>query len=350
MEINTLIIVVTFNSEVFIEKCLKSITSSSFNRWFLAVLDNNSRDLTINKVSQFVSSSKKLNGANFKLIKLNANIGFAAAVNHVVFNLLLRGQIPLQDQHKLTGGPEPAAQIEYLILLNPDLYLDETALDNLIMPFENNVYKDNGIKAGAVGGIIFDYAGESIQHAGGNFKDNFLTFHSRQGEVAPDMAVPYRPNSKDTVAFLEEAQYVTGALFATKLEYFRSLGGFDPGYKPLYFEELDYCLKLKKLSLKIFVSPNSTARHFEGGSVKIFSSKFYKYYHKNRIRCAIINYSCRDFFKLFIREELKWLKTAAAKEQSRALLYAYFYNLLFLACNLIVKIRNYLIISKLIFF
>jgi len=341
MEINTLIIVVTFNSEAFIEKCLGSIISSSFNRWFLVVLDNNSGDLTINKVNQFVSSLKKLNGANFKLIKLNANIGFAAAVNRVVH---------LYNQRKLIDGPESAAQIEYLVLLNPDLYLEETALNNLIMPFEKNPYKDNKSNAGAVGGIIFDYVGKSIQHAGGNFKDNFLTFHSRQGEVAPDMAVPCRAHSNGPGAFLEEAQYVTGALFATKLEYFRSLGGFDPGYKPLYFEELDYCLKLKKLSLKIFVSPNSTARHFEGGSVKIFSSKFYKYYHKNRIRCAVINYSCKDFFKLFIREELKWLKTAAAKEQSRALLYAYFYNLLFLACNLIVKTRNYLIMSKLIFF
>jgi len=341
MEINTLIIVVTFNSEAFIEKCLESIISSSFNRWFLVVLDNNSRDLTINKVNQFVSSLKKLNGANFKLIKLNKNIGFAAAVNHVVH---------LQNRQELIGGPDPAAQIEYLILLNPDLYLEETALNNLIMPFEKTPYKDSKRNAGAVGGIIFDYAGKSIQHAGGNFKDNFLTFHSRQGEVPPDMAVSCRAHSNEPGVFLEEAQYVTGALFATKLEYFRSLGGFDPGYRPLYFEELDYCLKLKKLSLKIFVSPNSTARHFEGGSVEKFSSKFYKYYHKNRIRCAIINYSCRDFFKLFIREELKWLKTAAAKEQSRPLLYAYFYNLLFLACNLIVKIRNYLIMSKLIFF
>jgi O-antigen biosynthesis protein len=341
MEINTLIIVVTFNSETFIEKCLGSIISSSFNRWFLVVLDNNSRDLTIKKVNQFVSSSKKLNSINFKLIKLNANIGFAAAVNHVVH---------LQNQHKLIDRPKPAMQIEYLILLNPDLYLEETALDNLIMPFEKNLYKNNERKAGAVGGIIFDYLGKSIQHAGGNFKDNFLTFHSRQGEVMSDMAIPCRASSKDSGTFLEEAQYVTGALFATKLKYFRSLGGFDSGYKPLYFEELDYCLKLKKLSLKIFVNPNCTARHFEGGSVEKFSSKFYKYYHKNRIRCAIINYSCRDFFKLFIREELKWLKTAAAKEQNKALLYAYFYNSLFLACNLIVKIRNYLIISKLIFF
>jgi len=341
MEINTLIIVVTFNSEAFIEKCLDSIISSSFDRWFLVVLDNNSRDLTVNKVNQFVSSSKKLNSANFKLIKLNKNIGFAAAVNHVVH---------LQNQQELTGRPEPAMQIEYLILLNPDLCLEETALNNLIMPFEKNPYKDSQRNAGAVGGIIFDYVGKSIQHAGGNFKDNFLTFHSRQGEVPSDIPVPYRTHFKDSGVFLEEAQYVTGALFATKLEYFRSLGGFDPGYKPLYFEELDYCLKLKKLSLKIFISPNSTARHFEGGSIEKFSSKFYKYYHKNRIRCAIINYSCRDFFKLFIREELRWLKTDAAKEQSRALLYAYFYNLLFLTCNLIVKIRNYLIISKLIFF
>ena len=339
MEINTLIIIVTFNSEAFIEKCLGSIISSSFDRWFLVVLDNNSRDLTINKVNQFVSSSKKLNSVNFKLIKLNKNIGFAAAVNHVVFNLLLRGQIHLQNQ-----------QIEYLILLNPDLCLEETTLKNLIMPFEKNSYKDSKKNAGAVGGVIYDYSGKSIQHAGGNFKDNFLTFHSRQGEVTSDTVIPDRIHSEDLEVFLEEAQYVTGALFATKLEYFRSLGGFDSGYKPLYFEELDYCLKLKKLSLKIFVSLNSIARHFEGGSIEKFSSKFYKYYHKNRIRCAIINYSCRDFFMLFMKEELEWLKSAAAKEQKRALLYAYFYNLLFLACNLIVKIRNYLIISKLNFF
>jgi GT2 family glycosyltransferase len=350
METNTLIIVVTFNSEAFIEKCLESITSSSFDRWFLVVLDNNSRDMTINKINQFVSSSKKLNGANFKLIKLNTNIGFAAAVNHVVFNLLLKGYIYSQVRQELIGGPEQPAQIEYLILLNPDLCLDEKALGNLIMAFENNIYKDKGVKAGAVGGIIFDYAGKSIQHAGGNYKDNFLTFHSRQGEILQDRAASYWTPSRESGAFLEESQYVTGALFATKLEYFRSLGGFDPGYKPLYFEELDYCLKLKKISLNIFVNPDSTAKHFEGGSVEKFSVKFYKYYHKNRIRCAIINYSLRDFFKLFIREELKWLKTAAAKEQRRELLYAYFCNLLFLACNLIVKIRNYLIISKLIFF
>ena len=76
--------------------------SSSFNRWFLVVLDNNSRDLTINKINKFVSSSKKLNNANFKLIKLNKNIGFAAAVNHVVH---------LQNQQELIGRPEPRCKL-----------------------------------------------------------------------------------------------------------------------------------------------------------------------------------------------------------------------------------------------
>jgi len=342
MEINTLIIVVTFNSQSFIEKCLESIISSSFHRWFLVVLDNNSRDLTVNKINKFVNSTKELNGTNFKLIKLNANIGFAAAVNHVVFNFLPKGQIHLK----------------YLVLLNPDLCLSGPALSNLIVPFEKTPgkdsekddKKDSKRNAGAVGGIIYDYMGKSIQHAGGNYRDNFLTFHSRQGELLPDMSLSHKTDSMNSEMFLEEVQYVTGALFATKLEYFKSLGGFDSGYRPLYFEELDYCLKLKKLSLKIFVNPGSTARHFEGGSIEKFSSRFYKYYHKNRIRCAIINYNCRDFFKLFIREELRWFKTAAAKEQSRELLYAYFYNFLFLICNLIIKIRNYLIISKLRFF
>jgi len=351
MEINTLIIVVTFNSEAFIEKCLGSIISSNFNSWFLAVLDNNSRDGTVNRVRQFVNSSKKLNGANFKLIRLKRNIGFAAAVNHVVFNLLLKGRIHFENREDLIDKTETAAQIKYLVFLNPDLYLEEATLNNLIMPFEKDICEKDEKNAGAVGGIVLDYQGKSIQHAGGNFKDNFLTFHSRQNEVLSDTAISCMANSAvHPKIFLEEAQYVTGALFATKLEYFRFLCGFDPGYRPLYFEELDYCLKLKKLSLKVFVSNYSTARHFEGGSVEKFSDKFYKYYHKNRIRCAIINYSCRDFFMLFVREEWKWLKTPAAKEQKMALLYAYCCNILFLTCNLFVKIRNYLIISKLKFF
>jgi GT2 family glycosyltransferase len=350
MEINTLIIIVTFNSQSFIEKCLESIISSSFNRWFLVVLDNNSKDLTIDKINKFLNSSKRLNSTNFELIKLNKNIGFAAAVNHVVFHLLSNGHIHLQSPQKLMDKTGAVMQIEYLILLNPDLCLDETTLNNLIMPFEKVSCKDNETNVGAAGGIIFDYMGKSIQHAGGNFRDNFLTFHARQGELLPDTREPCGMHSENSGVFLEEAQYVTGALFATKLQYFKSLGGFDPGYKPLYFEELDYCLKLKKLSLKIVVNPDSTARHFEGGSVEKFSSKFYKYYHKNRIRCAIINYSFKDFFKLFLKEEIRWLKTAAAKEQSRELLYAYFFNLLFLVYNLIVKIKNYLIISKLVFF
>lgn len=339
MESNTLIIIVTFNSEAFIEKCLQSVISSDFNGWFLAIVDNNSADGTINKINEFTNYTGKLNGTNFKLIKLDRNIGFAAAVNHVVFSLLAKGRIDSDGQQ---------TKIEYLVLLNPDLYIERKALGNLIIPFEKSTLNHDELKAGAVGGIIFDYDGKSIQHAGGFFKDNFLTFHSRQGEIVPDMSTLNGMHQCDAEALTEEAQYVTGALFATKMEYFISLGGFDAGYRPLYFEELDYCLKLKKLSLKIYVSSGSGARHYEGGSVKKFSNKFYKYYHKNRIRSAIIYYRCRDFFKLFIREELRWLRTDAAKQQTKALLYAYFFNLFFLIYNLLVKIRNNLIISKLI--
>lgn len=403
MNLNTLIVVVSYNSESFIGNCLRSISEQTYKKWFLVVLDNNSCDNTVTRVKKFKNYSSCISSENFKFISLGKNLGFAGGVNYVVFNFA-------------STKKELDDNIRYLVLVNPDLSLEKDTLKNLILPFEVNSgaydtshvnspnsllkYSGNSKKIGVVGGLILDYEKDTVQHLGGRISINFITSHIEYGKKykyekkykwkndsknAPETGSDTEPGSvpkslsvptseswrfdgsekpgdlkesgdllngcKDLLnnfpGELVEVDYVTGALFATRYNLFKKLGGFDSGYRPAYFEEVDYCIKLKRLGEKVVVNPFSVARHFEGASVGKFSRKFYCYYHKNRIRCALINMTFVDLFRKFAREEFKWIKSKATRDQKSSLLYAYFVNLFFSPYNLLIKFRNYLILSKL---
>ena len=343
MDIENLIIIVTYNSRDFIEDCIKSIAASDIKKYFLAVIDNNSSDGTLEKLASVEGLLKASREAsckelNYKFISLKKNFGFSAAVNHCVFKFFLKEY------------PQAAKNTEFLILINPDVLVEKNTLSNLTATFDKaqdvagpartaGALGEAGVAgsasaAGAAGSLIYDYKGEKIQHAGGLIQDNFITSHIEN--------IPAGGNG------LIESDYATGAVFATKFKYFLNLRGFDTGYRPVYFEEADFCLKLQKLKLKVFINTLSAARHYEGASLGKFSTGFYRYYHKNRIRCALINSSFAGFLKKFIPAEIKWLRERATPDQNKALIFAYFLNFLFLVYNLAVKIRNGFLIKDFI--
>jgi GT2 family glycosyltransferase len=322
MNIDTLIVVVTYNSSDYIENCLSSILSSSYKKWFLTIIDNNSSDNTIQKINNLIEDYPAVKdpavflteGANFNLTAMKKNAGFAPAINYAVKSFQYQAKTP-----GLNG-------IEYLVCINPDLFLKENTISELLSTFES--FNDCGV----AGALIYDYDGKTIQHAGGRIYDNYITSHIT------------RPLPQDRQ--IHTADYATGALIATKLKIFKMAGGFDTGYRPAYFEELDYCKKMKRMGLKTYINLKAVARHFEGASSKKFSGKFYNYYHKNRIRCAVINCTIAGFFKKFIPAEIKWLRTGATSDQRWPLVKAYFLNFVFLFYNLIIKIKNSIIISR----
>ena len=124
MENAALIIVVTYNSENFIEKCLFSIASQNFKNYFLLVIDNKSSDLTLERIKEYKNAESRISSLNFKLVSMKKNIGFSGAINYGVFNLLNKNKLGSQS-------------FRYLILLNPDMVLDENTLVNLIDTFES---------------------------------------------------------------------------------------------------------------------------------------------------------------------------------------------------------------------
>jgi GT2 family glycosyltransferase len=341
MSTKSLIVIVTYNSQDFIENCLCSVAGQSYNDWFLTVIDNNSNDNTAARVRKFADTYRGITENNFRFIILKKNIGFSGAVNYTVFNFISEENKKLEKE------------LKFLILLNPDIFLKRNALQKLISTFKigKDHYKPFKI-TGAAGGLILDYKKDTIQHLGGKIEDNFITSHIGYGINYHDWEKEYKPkrskkNVPDFAGNLKDADYITGAFFATEFQLFKALGGFDPGYTPLYFEELDYCLKIKRTGRQVVVNHDSVARHFEGASVKKFSKDFYKYYHKNRIRCAVINLGFLSLFRKFICSELAWLKNSATADQIIPVLYAYFLNFIFLPYNLIIKLKNHLILNKL---
>jgi GT2 family glycosyltransferase len=325
MNDKSLIVIVTYNSEDFIEDCLASIAEQDYKNWQLVIVDNSSSDDTVRRIRHFRNQTTTFDTENFKLIHLRKNIGFAGAVNHAAFNGTRISSGRKKENN--SGG------FDYLILLNPDMYLLPGALRSLTDTFKSN----NGNSIGVCGGLILDYEKDIVQHLSGKVTPNFITYHDGAGISLSDIK-----NGKD----IHEADYVTGAFFATRFSLFTSIGGFDRGYRPVYFEELDYCMKLKEAGWQIISNMRARCRHFEGASIKKFSNRFYRHYHKNRIRCAIINLDILEFIRFFIPAEIKWLLRKATKDQSLPILYAYFINKLLLLYNLGVKIKNYLILNR----
>jgi len=369
MEDKSLIVIVTYNSGNFIEDCLTSITEQDHRNWRLVVIDNDSSDDTVHRIRHLRNQTTAFNAENFKLMILRKNIGFARAVNHAVFGSIGAG-----------GGRKKkknSAGFDYLILLNPDICLLPGALENLTATFKG----EGRSTIGASGGLILDYEKDVVQHLSGKVTPNFITYHDGAGMSLSDIdqgtmadkdedkqpfdldagrvigtvardnyvsggQVNKRITKDKKRADIVEADYVTGAFFATRFSLFTSAGGFDRGYRPVYFEELDYCLKLKEAGWQIVSNMRARCRHFEGASIKKFSSRFYRHYHKNRVRCAIINLDVLEFIRFFMPAELRWLVRKATKDQALPILYAYFMNTLLLLYNLGVKINNYFILNK----
>jgi GT2 family glycosyltransferase len=324
MSSKSLIIIVTYNSSQFIEGCLESIASQTYTDWKLLVLDNDSSDDTVKRIRDFRNQSTAFDGNNFRLICLKRNMGFSGAINYAVFNRL-----------KETGEKE---DFKYLVLLNPDISLFADALQNLTATFDPAV-KGGGPDVGAAGGLILEYEEDKIQHMGGKITPNFITYHEGAGEK-------YNGASPGQGGPVLESDYVTGAFFVTPFYLFCDAGGFDSGYRPVYFEELDYCLKLKEAGWRIASNLRAVCRHFEGASVKRFSTRFYRNYHKNRLRCAVLNIDFPDLMRIFIPAEFKWLIKGATRDQVPALFYAYLMNTIFMMYNLAVKIKNHFILNR----
>ncbi len=202
------IVIVTYNSEKWLNGCIESIEKQEgiqledINLFFV---DNNSKDNTIKKLNTYKEKTKL---GSFNIIKNSKNNGFGQA-NNIGFE---------------------KGESEYVFFLNHDTELDKDALKNI----------DKAIKESEKEFAMWEFRQKPYEH--------------------PKY---YNPLNGET-------SWASGACFIIKRTLFKNIGGFDKKIF-MYAEDVDLSWKVRLEGYKIKYVPEATLTHYcykEAGEIK----------------------------------------------------------------------------------
>jgi N-acetylglucosaminyl-diphospho-decaprenol L-rhamnosyltransferase len=235
------IITVTFNCSDFIEDYLISVTPfiTQTNN-VIIIVDNNSSDNSCDLIKRHIETYKLED--NIIITSLSENVGFGKGCNK---------------------GAEIARehQSSHLWFLNPDTKVLNNSGDALLCLLEQNP------AIHFAGSILLNE--NSIPRAGAfRFPSLLNVFLSNMRLGLLDRAFQASTTAAPIRDSPYEADWLTGASFMTRAEYFYRLGGFDPFYF-LYFEEVDLFYRAKQLGYSAWACPDSRVFHISGASTGI---------------------------------------------------------------------------------
>jgi GT2 family glycosyltransferase len=219
----TSIIIPSYNGISLTEDCLRALAESlpADFRGEIIVVDDCSTDDTAVRLEAWQQKEPRL-----RVVRNPQNCGFLVTCNN--------------------GAS--AATGDVIILLNNDTLPQRGWLEPLLRLLRERP------DAGAVGGKLV-YPDGRLQEAGGIVFSDGSAANFGKGEHAVDDPL---------FNYVREVDYVTGALIATRRELFNSLGQLDTRYRPIYYEETDYCFRLREHGYKVYYHPESVVIHLEG--------------------------------------------------------------------------------------
>jgi len=195
---------------------------------------------------EIVSSTyEKLYGIAFKVLHLERNTGFAGANNAGV----LKAKAPL------------------ILMLNSDVMPSESGWLRKLLR------SSNGTVANSVIGARLLYEDDSIQHDGMQYYSspfvNHLWTNIHPAKGFPSNVIPVDSR-------LTEVEAVTGACILVSKANYELLSGLDEDYILGDYEDSDFCIRARKLGLKILMNQHVTLYHLERQSQSLVSADSWK--------------------------------------------------------------------------
>jgi GT2 family glycosyltransferase len=222
------IIIVTYNSAAEIGACLEAALASGAET---IVVDNASRDGTIAEVAR----------RGVRLIANSENRGFAGAVNQG-FGAL--------------NNP-------YVLLLNPDAVI-QTSLEPLRQAC------DLPGAAGA-GGKLLDASGRpqvGFMVRGLPTPATLALEALLLNRIWPGNPVNRRYRCLDwDSSTCSKVEQPAGAFLMVRRAVWQELGGLDESFFPLWFEDVDFCRRIRDRGFSLYYIPEAVAKHTGGHSV-----------------------------------------------------------------------------------
>ncbi|MFH1353895.1 MAG: glycosyltransferase family 2 protein [bacterium] len=233
------IIIVNWNTGELLARCLRSLQSLPEREKIdeVIVVDNASTDRSLVKAQVVVG--KSINRPRVRFIKQTSNVGFARANNMAIELVANR-----LDQ----GG--------HVLLLNPDTEVKSGVLTGMLRVLE----QDN--KVGVVGPRLLNSDGSS-QNSVRAFPTFwvFVFLLLKLHRLLPGARL-WRRYKRDNFDYLKQAEVdqVKGAAFMIRGEVVRSMGVLDEKFW-VWFEEVDYCKRVKEAGWKVVYTPEAQVIH-----------------------------------------------------------------------------------------
>ncbi len=210
-----------------LEKCLSSVyEKSTYKNFEVIVVENNSTEKVT--FEYYEEAIKKYN--NLKLITWESGFNYSAINNFA----------------------EAQAKGEYVLLLNNDIEVITPDWIEQMLMFAQR--KD----VGAVGAKLY-YDDDTIQHAGVIVGLGGVAGHSHKGFARDN------PGYMARAAIVQNLSACTAACLMIRKDVYDEVGGLDEGYA-VAFNDIDFCMKIRKAGYLIVFTPFAEFYHYESKS------------------------------------------------------------------------------------
>lgn len=233
------IVIANYNGASDIELCLDSLTKSSFNDFFVVIVDDCSERNVADSI--FINNCQDKYPFRIEGVKTDKNLGFAGANNMGI-------------KTALRYAPS------YIMLLNNDTVILEDAIEILVSRLNNSS------KTIASPKILYMDDDTKIWSAGGEFDDELKIPKNRGASEA------------DTKKFdiEQECFYLSFCAVMMPAKIFEEIGMLSEDYY-MYSEDVDYCIRLRKQGYKLLYLPEAVIKH-KGGASQVSSGSDSLYY------------------------------------------------------------------------
>ncbi len=190
------------------------------------------------------------------VLNFNGNRGFAGAANAAI----------------------DRSRSEFVLLLNPDVEILRSSVEGLYQRIVDE--PDAAIVCGPLmssdGRPQSGFQIRPLPKASSVFIDALFLDH---------LARPLRVKSQGAPNEVEEIEQPAAAYWMLRKKAWEQLGGFDEQFHPAWFEDVDFCRRLRDTDWKILYDPKFPAVHQGGASVDHLGRRiFHQIYYANLLR------------------------------------------------------------------
>ncbi len=253
-------LIVSWNVRELLKRAVQAIFDDTRDLQIeIIVVDNASRDGTVEMLRENFSSTALGTSPNVRVIANNENVGFTRGNNQAL----------------------GLAQGRYLFLINPDTEIEHGAT----RAFMNFMNAPENARVGIVGPQLY-YADGSLQSSRRRFPkfSTALLESTKLEQWFPNnrQITEYRLQNTDDNA-IQDVDWVVGAAMFVRRAVYEQIGGLDERFF-MYSEEMDWCKRAKENGWRVVYFPHARVLHHEAKSSAQVLAQRDIYFHSSKVR------------------------------------------------------------------